>query len=67
MATTEKKTTARRMERRLQRMLQHHMSVSRVETFAEAGILTRDHGLQVHLYDGPAFQITIIRDRVHGD
>jgi len=34
---------------------------SRVLTFEEAGLLTRDEGLAVRLPDGDEFQITVIQ------
>ncbi len=37
--------------------------VSRVETFEEAGILTRNRGLVVTFDDGSEFQLTIVRSR----
>jgi len=36
-------------------------SVIRVETFEEAGLLTRDKGVQVTLDDGTVYQISIKR------
>ena len=33
--------------------------VSNIKTYAEAGILTRDSGLVLRMYDGSEFQITI--------
>ena len=36
-------------------------SVIRVETFEEAGLLTRDKGVQVTLDDGAVYQISIKR------
>ncbi len=37
--------------------------VIRVETFDEAGLLTRDRGVQVTLEDGTVYQISIKRAR----
>ena len=31
----------------------------RIQTFAEAGLLTTDHGLVLHFDDGSTFQITV--------
>jgi len=53
----------RRMERRLRAMLERKQSVDRVETFEEAGVLTRNRGLVVRLGDGTKYQITIVEDR----
>ena len=36
---------------------------SRVQTFQEAGLLTRDEGLVVRLPDGNEFQITVIQSK----
>ncbi|NLF29468.1 MAG: hypothetical protein GX591_01120 [Planctomycetes bacterium] len=35
----------------------------RIQTFAEAGLLTTDSGLVLHLDDGSTFQVTIVRSR----
>ena len=35
----------------------------RIQTFAEAGLLTTDSGLVLHLDDGSSFQVTIVRSR----
>ena len=35
----------------------------RVQTFAEAGLMTRDCGLVITLPDGSEFQLTIIQSR----
>ena len=35
----------------------------RVQTFAEAGLMTRDCGLVISLPDGSEFQLTIIQSR----
>jgi len=37
--------------------------VSAVETFAEAGLLTNDAGLVLHMADGSEWQVTIVRSR----
>jgi len=37
--------------------------VTDVETFEEAGLLTRAHGLVLRMGDGSEFQITIVRSR----
>lgn len=37
--------------------------IARVETFAEAGVLTMNAGLVVTIDDGSQFQITIVRSR----
>ena len=37
--------------------------VVRVETFDEAGLLTRDRGVQVTLEDGTVYQISIKRSK----
>ena len=37
--------------------------VVRVETFDEAGLLTRDRGVQVTLDDGTVYQISIKRSK----
>jgi hypothetical protein len=60
---TMKKTTEKRMERRLRRMLETKTSVRRVETFEEAGVMTRNRGLVVRMEDGTKFQIEILEDR----
>ncbi len=36
---------------------------SRVQTFTEAGLLTRDEGLVVKLLDGNEFQITVVQSK----
>jgi len=36
---------------------------SRVLTFEEAGLLTRDEGLAVRLPDGDEFQITVVQSK----
>lgn len=36
---------------------------SRIQTFQEAGLLTRDEGLVVRLPDGNEFQITVIQSK----
>ena len=36
---------------------------SRVQTFQEAGLLTRDKGLVIRLPDGNEFQITVIQSK----
>ncbi len=38
-------------------------NLRRIETFEEAGVLTRDAGLVVTLKDGTQFQIGIVRSR----
>lgn len=53
----------KRMERGLRALLKRRRSVGRVETFEEAGILTRDRGPVVRLEDGTKYQITIVEDR----
>ena len=37
--------------------------IRRIETYAEAGILTNNTGLVVELSDGSEFQVTIVRSR----
>jgi hypothetical protein len=58
-----KKTTEKRMERRLRAMLERKRSVRRVSTFEEAGVMTRNRGLVILLTDGTKFQIEITEDR----
>ena len=36
---------------------------SRIQTFQEAGLLTRDKGLVIRLPDGNEFQITVIQSK----
>lgn len=36
---------------------------SRVQTYIEAGLLTRDEGLVVKLPDGNEFQITVVQSK----
>ncbi len=36
---------------------------SRIQTFQEAGLLTRDKGLVIKLPDGNEFQITVIQSK----
>ena len=38
-------------------------AIRSVESFGEAGVLTRDAGLVVRMADGVEFQITIVRSR----
>jgi hypothetical protein len=39
---------------------------ARVETFADAGVLTRDEGLVIRLGTGSEFQVTVVRsERAH--
>ena len=54
--------TERKMERRLARVFQNQDAVTRVSTFKEAMVMTRDRGLVVRMKDGTAFQITIVED-----
>jgi hypothetical protein len=42
------------------------MEVSRVRSFADAGLMTRDKGLVVTLADGTVWQLTVQQDRRHG-
>jgi len=37
---------------------------SRVQTFQEAGLLTRDEGLVIRLPDGNEFQITVVQSKL---
>lgn len=37
--------------------------IARIETFADAGLLTNDRGLVIHSADGSEFQITIVKSR----
>lgn len=37
--------------------------VIRVETFEEAGLMTRNRGVQVTLDDGTVYQISIVRSK----
>jgi len=37
--------------------------VARVDTFEDAGVLTRNVGLVLRLEDGSEFQITVVRSR----
>jgi len=60
------------METFLTTLLEENPEVTHVETFADAGLLTRDRGLVVRLKGGPSgpaagrkFQITIQEDRRH--
>jgi hypothetical protein len=52
----------KRMERRLQRLLDGRRGIDRIQTFEEAGILTRNRGLVIRLEDGTKYQITIVED-----
>jgi hypothetical protein len=36
---------------------------SRIQTFQEAGLLTRDKGLVIRLPDGNEFQITVVQSK----
>jgi hypothetical protein len=36
-------------------------TLRRIETFAEAGVLTRNSGLVIRLLNGSEFQLTIVR------
>jgi hypothetical protein len=36
---------------------------SRVQTFQEAGLLTRDEGLVVRLPDGDEFRVTVVQSK----
>ena len=57
------KTTERKIEHALQRILSNAGPVRRVETYDDAGVLTTDSGLVVKTRDNREFQITIIRTR----
>ena len=37
--------------------------IAHVESYAEAGVRTRDAGFVVHTHDGRAFQVGVIRSR----
>jgi hypothetical protein len=39
----------------------HFVGVGEVQTFHQAGLLTRDEGLVVKLDDGTEFQVTVTR------
>jgi hypothetical protein len=41
----------------------NQQTIRRIETFEEAGILTRDAGLIVMMTDGSEFQVTVVRSR----
>jgi len=56
------KTTERKIEHALLRILTKASPVRRVETYDDAGVLT-DSGLVVKTRDNREFQITIIRTR----
>ena len=60
-----KKINEKSFETRLARLLDGALGRSggRVETFEDAGVLTRNRGLVVKLGNGQRFQVEILEDR----
>ena len=44
-------------------LLEEERRITRVSTFAEAGVMTRSAGVVIRLRDGSEFQISIVRSR----
>ena len=63
-----KRMSERRLEKKLGRLLErvidnsrgHDLSINRVDTFRERGVLTSNRGLVVTLGNGQEFQLTIV-------
>ena len=59
-----KRMSERRFEKKLARLLERVLENSRgkgrVETFEEAGVVTSNRGLVLHLGNGQEFQLTIV-------
>ncbi len=58
-----KRMTERRLEQRLSRLLDRVLSDHGggwAETFAEAGVLTSNRGVVLHIGNGQEFQLTIV-------
>lgn len=45
------------------REVQEYLEGARIDTFEEAGVLTRNKGLVVRLKDGTEFQLTVVKSR----
>ena len=54
-------TTAKDVQEILMTMLDDGDNVRRIDSFSEAGLLTRDKGVVVSMKDGSEFQISIIQ------
>jgi hypothetical protein len=53
----------REMQDALREALEEADNVRRIETFEDAGVLTRNAGLVIRMRDGSEFQVTIVRSR----
>jgi hypothetical protein len=51
------------MQDTLREALEEADNVRRIETFEEAGVLTRNAGLVIRMTDGSEFQVTVVRSR----
>ncbi len=54
-------TSARDMQELLMTMLDDADEVRRMDTFQDAGLLTRDNGVLISMKDGSEFQISIVQ------
>lgn len=52
-----------RVDEALDIFTDHGLDVARADTYADAGIVTRDAGFVITLADGAEYQVTVVRSR----
>lgn len=52
-----------RVDEALDIFTEHGLSVARTDTYADAGIVTREAGFVITLADGAEYQVTVVRSR----